>query len=334
MTSRDTETTQTNPTTNQTTNPTTDQTTNPTETLGTAHGGVHATGRDILWTPEDGVTQSMITTTLACPAKGYWRYWRGLEHTGEKTESIKFGKAIHETCYLLHRGTTPTRDLCLTEYGEELGTIVYNAFLRYKEGVWDKELIRRWKSMEEVIECHHRGWRLRGRIDGYLPPRTLLEIKTTTQPMYYTDFYAYSPQSILYAHLLKQNFQKEDPIYLYLVVIQRCLLRKRSSETLDEYDQRVHQWYLTKPDSVLIHIRAIDTEPLDSLLDLLGYHMRLWEQDMLVRNIDHCHRAGRMTCAYSEICLQNYPIRYRQLKRVHPELDDEIPETPEEEETP
>lgn len=247
-----------------------------------------------MWSPEEGITASILSQHMRCGWKTRWGTVLGYKPR-EAGRAASFGTRVHEMIEKLHRGERwrPER----YESPEEvIAEAVVGSYAR-----WATRAGRKYVAVEEefAVRDEELGVLWRGKIDAIIEPDTIIDIKTrgTNRPLPDIDVRTYHPQTLVYmrAYELTKRRRARAMIYLYLP---RPLLRQRQGESEEEFHDRLLR-EMPEIRAIQVH-RPEDLEgALEKMVRRLKGDLERWEE--VVRNVTACEELG-FRCPYIDLC--------------------------------
>ena len=254
------------------------------------------------------ISISRVKLFKACK-RAYWlKYVQGIEPV-QRSEALETGLAYHERLEKLYRGEKADAEDMTKE------AAMVEAYKKYILPEFTVQAVE-----EEFVYPLVNGDELFGRIDGRTPDGLLVEHKTTGQPI--GEDYEFNLQwdEQILAYMLATGARE-----MWYTVCRKPTLRQGRNETIEEFYQRMIEWYDEDTDKKirLLYITRTDAEVeafRKSLLSTL-WQMKVFEdEESFYRNTLYCTAWGRR-CEYAGVCLSYDPsedyIDYKRTERMN-----------------
>lgn len=209
----------------------------------------------------------------------------------ETAETLKTGKAYHEKIQELYETGEVENDLTK----EAAMAMAYKKYI-YPGFICKK--VEEWKTYDLLT-----GNTLVGRVDGIAEDGRLVEHKTTGSEI--TEEYEYNLQwdEQMLAYMLMTGARE-----IYYTVCRKPTIRKKSSESDEDFFQRMVDWYDTDTDSKirLLLLSRTDEEVEKFRIELEQISAEMNSTNIYYKNTNHCKCWGRR-CEYASICYDYDP---------------------------
>lgn len=204
-------------------------------------------------------------------------------------EALEIGKTYHSKIEELYNsGDIDTSDLSKESAMAEA----------YKKYVYPKFKV---KSVEQWFAMPLGEHTIRGRVDGIADDKSLVEHKTTSASS--MEEYEYNLQwdEQILCYMLAENTQS-----MYYTVIKKPTIRKKKSETDEDFFNRMVEWYDTDTDDKIrvMNVWRSAEELTDFRNELAEICTEMDEAEAkgrMYRNQSYCNHWGRR-CEYAPIC--------------------------------
>ena len=264
-----------------------------------------------------------------CLKKYYWKYVENIEPI-RQSSSLAIGNVVHDCFEMFYKGSsdeeclkhivdTFDEEISKSELSdqEELLISKYNAM-----GMWKFYPHKDLSAFEAILP--EMSFRVRlgrsrdylvGRMDGYvIKDRTpwIREVKTTgLSEGQFRGRMATSGQATCYVYAANKLKSMPPPAGVMFDVIRKSSLRKKQTETADEFGKRIYNDYRLRPDEHYYrHYEYRNPE-----------RVRLWEADMidLCKDLRKRHRTNQWhrnteqcwsfnaECPYLKVCFSEKP---------------------------
>lgn len=237
---------------------------------------------------------SRLKLFKACHRAYYLKYVEDLEPV-EKSEALEIGTNYHEMLEQMYQ----TGKLPENEFTKEKAMAV--AYGKYIYPEFKVKSVEAWK--EKPVGNHV----MMGRVDGIAEDGSLVEHKTTSLNL---DEYEYGlqwdEQMLVYMWLTGTT-------HIWYTIIRKPTIRQKTSETDEEFYNRMVEWYDDDTDSKIRLLRLERTEEqitdcvkelnwtMDDIEALNTQDISRWS-----KNTCYCNHWGRR-CEYANICLNYDP---------------------------
>lgn len=305
---------------------------------------IEAANAPSVWTPNDGLTQSLIGACTCCPLRGRLmaRLWR---HP-KKDSMTNFGSFTHEALDALYN-----KECWKTRLRKEFKIVLSEgkvdrdkaeaelnlclAVVEVYEEYYAADLELKWEAIENEFEVTVRGRKRRGKIDGVfnrfkmnkfkkVPRAWLMEHKTKSRfnELTLLNKVAFDFQNLYYAESYNAVSQVVVDGIIYNV-IRKPQLRVRAGETYGSYLDRVKkdvrarkEWYFTRWE---ITFTPNQIERWQSEVDRkMDWVSEMLTGDIWWRNEHACDQP--FECEYLPACSSNSMTGYYQINKLFPEL--------------
>jgi hypothetical protein len=307
----------------------------------------------------EGATQSEMQTWDNCPEKWYLQYNLMLARRGDFSWALVYGTWIHSALEEFYksrgkrwhldctipadvRSLLPAKTLEQEEYYVKLADVQMACYASMYKG--DKSF---WKviATEEIVDLTFEGIRLKGMIDLVVESETyggyyIVDHKTTSSlDPSVLEGWDFRLQFMFYVWLARKKWPDKKIRGYYINAMKKPQLKRKQTESMDTFLQRVQNDMLTRPEAYFYRQR----------LKLMKGSMKHFEKEILApklnrirmmrdnsipdsvkislvrnKNTDHCLHYGR-PCQFLAACkngldVESHAFHVREHK--HTELTD------------